>query len=598
MTRPARTYQMETLAVHGGQTPDPTTGSRAVPLYQTTSYVFHSTDHAQQLFALDEPGNIYTRIGNPTQDVFEKRIALMEGGVGAVAFASGHAAQVATFLNLCSAGDEIVAASTLYGGSYNMLANTLPRFGITTRFVDPSDPENFRAAITEQTRCIFAEVIGNPRLNLIDIEALAEVAHDHGLPLIIDNTFPTPILCRPFEWGADIVIHSATKWIGGHGTSIAGVVIDSGRFDWNSPKFPGFTQPDVSYHGVRYAVDFGSLAFLTKIRVQMLRDLGACISPFNAWMLLQGLETLHLRMKAHSENALQIADFLKVHPAVDWVIFPGHRDHPQHALAKRYLKGGFGGMLIFGIRGGVEAGARFIDSVSLFSHLANVGDAKSLVIHPASTTHQQLTPEQREAAGVTDDLIRVSAGIENVFDLIADLDQALRRATGMQEERLSDQIIINDEGVIRWVLNSPYVADEVTGERRPKVLAVVGLSENEARPSYRVTRKMQRMGYKIVPINPKGGTILGEQAYGSLREIPFPVEVVQVFRAPQFALEVLEDVRQMQHTPKVFWLQEGVFNDEAAAQAIASGMQTVHNRCTYKEAQRLKGAMATFKPVG
>lgn len=594
----SREYKIETLAVHGGQTPDPTTGSRAVPIYQTTAYVFHDTDHAQQLFALDEPGNIYTRIGNPTTDVFEKRIALMEGGVGAVAFASGHAALVATILNICHAGDEVVTSSSLYGGTHNLFATTLPKYGITARFVDPADPESFRRAITPRTRAVFGESIGNPRLDVFDIQAVAQIAHENGVPLIIDNTFPTPVLCRPMDWGADLVIHSATKWLGGHGAAMGGVVVDSGRFDWNSPKFPGFTEPDSSYHGVRYALDFGSLAFLTKVRVQMLRDLGGCQSPFNSFLLLLGLESVHLRMRAHSENAMAVAQFLKAHPAVNWVSYPGLSDHPTHARAEKYLRGGFGGMLVFGVKGGLEAGARFIDNVTLFSHLANVGDSKSLVIHPASTTHQQLTAEQRVAAGVGDDLIRVSVGVEHAQDLIADLENALLAATGLSspDERLSgDRIIVNDEGVIRWLLSSGYVMEN--GEQRPKILAVVGLSDNPARPSYRVSRKMQRMGYRVVPVSPKGDFILGEQVYRSLQEILFPVDVVQVFRAPQYALEVLEDAKGMQHRPRIFWLQEGVINEEAAAASVAYGLKTVHNRCTYKEAQRLKGAMSTFKGV-
>ncbi|HYF92638.1 MAG TPA: O-acetylhomoserine aminocarboxypropyltransferase/cysteine synthase family protein [Symbiobacteriaceae bacterium] len=422
-------YEIETLAVHGGQAPDPTTKSRAVPIYQTTAYAFDDTDHARRLFALEEPGNIYTRIGNPTVEVLEQRMALMEGGVAAVAFASGHAALVAAILTICNAGDEIVTSSSLYGGTYNLFATTLPKYGITTRFVDPADPDNFRQAITPRTRAVFGETIGNPRLDVFDMEAVGHIAHEHGIPLMIDNTFATPILCRPFEWGADLVTHSATKWLGGHGVAMGGVVVDSGRFDWNSPKFPGFTEPDRSYHGLRYGLDCGRAGFATKVRTQILRDLGACQSPFNAFLLLLGLESLPLRMRQHSENALALARHLADHPAVEWVQYPGLAAHPSHGLAGKYLQGGFGGMLIFGVKGGLQAGAQFIDSVRLFSHLANVGDAKSLVIHPASTTHSQLTPEQRVAAGVGDDLIRVSVGLENVQDLIADLDQALRAAT-------------------------------------------------------------------------------------------------------------------------------------------------------------------------
>ncbi|MBP2017907.1 O-acetylhomoserine (thiol)-lyase [Symbiobacterium terraclitae] len=425
-----RGFSPETLAVHGSYRSDPVTGAHAVPIYQTTAYAFQSTEHARQLFSLEAEGNIYTRINNPTTAAFEERIAALEGGVGAVAFASGHAALAATVMAICNAGDEIVTSSSLYGGTYNLFATTLPKWGITARFVDSGDPEDFRRAITPRTRLIFGEIIGNPRLDLFDIAGVAAVAHEHGIPLVIDNTFATPILCRPFEHGADLVIHSATKWLGGHGVAMGGVVVDSGNFDWNSPRFPGFTEPDASYHGVRYAVDFGPAGFITKVRVQMLRDLGACQSPFNSFLLLLGLDTLALRMRAISENAMAIARHLAAHPAVAWVQYPGLPDHPGHVLAQRYLKGGFGGMLVFGLKGGLEAGARFIDSVRLFSHVANVGDAKSLVIHPASTTHSQLSPAQREAAGVGDDLIRVSVGIEGVADLLADLDQALEKAMG------------------------------------------------------------------------------------------------------------------------------------------------------------------------
>lgn len=420
------TYQKETIAVHGGQAPDPTTGARAVPIFQTTAYQFDSTDHARKLFALEEMGNIYSRIGNPTVDVLEQRVAQLEGGVGAVAFASGHAALVSTLLNICEAGDEIVSASTLYGGTYNLFAVSLPKWGITVKFVDPSDPENFRAAIGPKTKALFAEVIGNPALGVLDIEAVAWVAHENGLPLIVDNTFPTPYLCQPIKWGADIVIHSATKWIGGHGTAMGGIVVDGGKFDWNSPKFPGFTQPDASYHGLRYATDIGAAAFIIKLRVQVLRDVGACQSPFNAFLLLQGLETLHLRMERHSQNALGVATFLREHPGVSWVNYPGLPDSPTAALAQKYLEGGFGGMLIFGVKGGLAAGKSLIDNLKLFSHVANVGDSRSLVIHPASTTHSQLSPEQRLSAGVSDDLVRLSIGIEALADIVADLDQALK----------------------------------------------------------------------------------------------------------------------------------------------------------------------------
>jgi len=508
--------------------------------------------------------------------------------VGAVAFASGHAAVVATILNICRAGDEVVTSSSLYGGTYNLFSVTLPKYGIHVRFVDSGDPEDFRRAITPRTRAVFGEIIGNPRLDVLDVEGLARVAHENGIPLIVDNTFATPALCRPIEWGADIVIHSATKWLGGHGVAMGGVVVDGGTFDWNNPKFPDFTEPDPSYHGMVYATDCGRAGFITKLRAQMLRDLGACQSPFNSFLLLLGLETLPLRMRQHSENALALAQYLQEHPAVAWVQYPGLPSHPTYDRAVKYLQGGFGGMLIFGVKGGLKAGARFIDSLRLFSHVANVGDAKSLVIHPASTTHSQLTPEQRQAAGVGEDLIRVSVGLESLPDLKEDLDQALRIATGVPDPQLPlqpDGFDDTDERVIRWLLESPTVV--VGGDSRPKVLAVVGLSDRADRPSHQVAQEMQRLGYRIVPVSPKGETILGEKVYRRLQEIPFPVDVVLVFRAPQHVPEVVADLKEMPHKPRILWLQEGVEHPEAAADARAYGVATVQNRCIYKEARRL-----------
>jgi O-acetylhomoserine (thiol)-lyase len=423
-----KNYRLETLAVHGGQEPDPTTLSRAVPIYQTTSYVFRDTEHAANLFSLKEFGNIYTRIMNPTQDVFEKRIAALEGGVGALAVASGQAAITYSILNIAKAGDEIVSSSSLYGGTYNLFHYTLPKLGITVKFVDPSDPENFRRAITDRTRAVFGEIIGNPKMDVLDLETVAAIAHEAGIPLIIDNTFATPHLCRPFDFGADIVVHSATKFIGGHGTSIGGVIVDSGKFDWTNGKFPELTEPDPSYHGISYTEALGPLAYILKARVQLLRDIGAALSPFNSFLFLQGLETLHLRMERHSENALQIARYLQRHDAVEWVSYPGLEDHPSYEKAQKYLPKGQGAILTFGIRGGLEAGKKLIENLKLFSHLANVGDSKSLVIHPASTTHQQLTPEEQASTGVTPDLVRLSVGTEAVEDLIDDLDQALKKS--------------------------------------------------------------------------------------------------------------------------------------------------------------------------
>lgn len=426
-----RKLKFDTLQVHAGQQPDPTTGSRAVPIYQTTSYVFNNADHAANLFALREAGNIYTRIMNPTNDVFEQRIAALEGGVAALAVASGSAAVTYSILNIAGTGDEIVSASTLYGGTYNLFSTTLPKLGIKTIFVDPDDPENFRKAINEKTRAVYIETVGNPGTNLIDIEAVAKAAHDHGIPLIIDNTFGTPYLIKPIEFGADIVVHSATKFIGGHGTSIGGVIVDSGKFDWaGSGKFPGLTEPDPSYHGVKYVEAIGPAAYVTKARVQLLRDTGAAISPFNSFLLLQGLETLSLRVERHVSNAKKIAEFLQEHPLVSWVNYPSLKGNKYHALAEKYLPKGSGSIFTFGIKGGVEAGKKFIDSLEIFSLLANVADAKSLVIHPASTTHSQLSEEEQKAAGVTPDQIRLSIGIEDVEDLIYDLDQALKKAVG------------------------------------------------------------------------------------------------------------------------------------------------------------------------
>ncbi|MBK9315236.1 MAG: homocysteine synthase [Acidobacteria bacterium] len=415
-----------TLAIHGGQDPDPTTNARAVPIYQTTSYNFNDADHAARLFGLKEFGNIYTRIMNPTTDVLEKRIAALEGGAAALALASGQAAETLAILNLANAGDEIVSTTSLYGGTYNLFHYTLPKLGITVRFVDAEDEAGLRAAINDKTKALYTETVGNPKLDIIDIEKLAAIAHENRLPLMIDNTTPSPALCRPIEHGADIVIHSLTKFIGGHGTSIGGIIVDAGKFDWKaSGRFPDFTTPDPSYHGLVYTDAFGPLAFILKARVQGLRDTGAALSPFNAFLILQGAETLHLRMERHSENALEVARFLQNHPKVEWVNFPGLESSPYYERAGKYLPTGSGALVTFGIRGGLEAGKKFINEVKLFSLLANIGDAKSLVIHPASTTHSQLNEEEQATTGVTPGLIRLSVGIEDIRDILADLDRAL-----------------------------------------------------------------------------------------------------------------------------------------------------------------------------
>ncbi|MGB5986213.1 MAG: O-acetylhomoserine aminocarboxypropyltransferase/cysteine synthase family protein [Desulfobacterales bacterium] len=420
--------RFETLCLHAGQSADPVTHAKAVPIHRTAAYQFDSTEQAANLFALKELGNIYTRIGNPTQAVLEERMAALEGGQGALALASGTSAIFYSVINLCAAGDEIVSAGNLYGGTYTMFDAILPQFGIRTRFADATDPDTIHQAITPRTRAVFVETIGNPVLDVTDIAAVAQIAHDHHLPLIVDGTFTTPYLLRAIDYGADIVVNSVTKWIGGHGTGIGGVVVDAGRFDWTDVKFKLYNEPDPSYHGLRYAHDLGDLnplAFILRMRLVPLRNLGACITPDNAWLFLQGLETLPLRMERHSVNALEVAQRLRNHPQVEWVRYPGLPDDPSHAVARRYLTLGFGGMVVFGIKGGLEAGKKFVERLQLFSHLANVGDAKSLVIHPASTTHSQLSETQQREGGITPALIRLSIGLEHMDDIWADLEQAL-----------------------------------------------------------------------------------------------------------------------------------------------------------------------------
>ena len=429
----AKKQQFATLAVHAGQSPDPATGSRAVPIYQTTSYVFQDADHAGRLFGLKEFGNIYTRIMNPTTDVFEKRVAALEGGAAGLATASGQAAETLALTTLAGAGDEIVSTTSLYGGTYNLFHYTLPRLGITVRFVDADNFDGLRAAINSKTRAVFTETLGNPKLDVADIETLAAIAHEHGVPLVIDNTTPSPALVRPIEWGADIVVNSATKFLGGHGTAIGGVIVDAGKFDWAaSGRFKDFTEPDPSYHGLSYVDAFGPLAFILKARIQGLRDTGAALSPFNAFLLLQGIETLHLRLERHSQNALAVAHHLEQHPGVEWVNYPGLASSPYYKRAQKYLPEGRGAIVTFGVKGGYDAGKKLIDSLELFSLLANIGDAKSLVIHPASTTHQQLSVEEQAATGVTPELVRLSVGIEDIRDILADLDQAIEAANGQR----------------------------------------------------------------------------------------------------------------------------------------------------------------------
>ena len=423
-------YRLETLALHAGQVVDSDTLSRAIPIYQTSSYCFKDTDHAGRLFALEEFGNVYTRIMNPTVDVLEKRVAALEGGVGGLGFSSGMGAITTAVLNICRSGQHIVSSNSLYGGTVTLFSQTFPKLGIEVTFVDPSDPQNFARAIKDNTRLLYIETIGNPKNDILDYAGIADVAHQHGMPVICDNTVATPVLFRPIEYGIDIVVHSCTKFIGGHGNSIGGVIVDSGKFDWTNGRYPEVTEPDPSYHGVQYVESFGELAYILKARTQFLRDMGSCMSPFNAWLFLLGLETLHLRMPRHCENALRLAKWLEDRPEVTWVNYPGLPSHANHDMARKYLPDGQGAILGFGIKGGKEAGVKFINSVKLASHLANIGDSKTLVIHPSSTTHQQLSEEEQLAAGVTPDYVRVSAGTEHIDDILSDFTQALKASAG------------------------------------------------------------------------------------------------------------------------------------------------------------------------
>ncbi|WP_067728387.1 PLP-dependent aspartate aminotransferase family protein [Oceanobacillus damuensis] len=498
----------ETLLLHGGQQPDPSTGARAVPIYQTTSYVFRDTEHAQNLFGLAEPGNIYSRIMNPTVDAFEQRVAQLEDGIGAVATSSGMAAITLAILNVAGSGDEIIADSNLYGGTYNLFATTLPRYGITVKFVDGTNPDEIEAAITSKTKAVFGEIITNPSLYVFDVEKVADIAHAHGIPLIIDNTFATPYIAKPLTWGADIVVHSATKWIGGHGTTIGGIVVDGGRFNWNNERFPGFTEPDESYNGLKY-IDLGAAAFSTKLRVQLLRDIGASLSPQNAFLLLQGLETLHLRIERHAENAVKVAEYLQGHPSVEWVSFPGLNEHPSHNLAKKYFKFGYGSIITFGIKGGRDAGRKLIDSVNLWSHVANVGDAKSLIIHPASTTHQQLSADDLKKSGVTEELVRLSVGLESVDDILADLDQAIETATG--QTGLTNAT--TEDAAIKWLLSSPF--DRSNGVRQ-KVIASIGIDHSASKP-------LEKLGYQVIPVGDSENA-----AYKELTDLPSTIDALWV----------------------------------------------------------------------
>lgn len=556
-------YSQETINLHGGQEPDPTTGSRAVPIHQTTSYVFKDTEHAQNLFALTEPGNIYTRINNPTIAVFEERMAQLEDGSCAVATASGMAAITLSILNLAAAGDEIIADSNLYGGTYNLFATTLPRYGIQVTLVDGSDLDAIRSAISPKTKAIFGEIITNPSLNVLDVEGIATIAHENNIPLIIDNTFATPYGTKPLTWGADIVVHSATKWIGGHGNSIGGVVIDGGRFNWDQPHFPGFTEPDESYNGIRYA-DLAPAAFGTKLRVQLLRDIGACLSPHNAFLLLQGLETLHLRVERHNQNAEKVAAFLQNNPAVEWINYPGLANHPSHSLANKYLKNGYGSMITFGIKGGREAGRQLIENISLWSHVANVGDAKSLIIHPASTTHQQLSAEDLQKSGVSEELIRLAIGIEHIQDVLADLDQAIAKATNTKPIIQSGQ-----EDALKWLLSSPFHREN--GSVRQKIIAIT-----DEESSGQETRQLKQLGFQIIQIDDQTAA----------EDLPETIDAVWQ-KHGSISKNLLERLPKKQGT--ILLLEQAKQTDQIVEHAEASGVAVITGINPYDAYIQLRG---------
>lgn len=552
----------ETIALHGGQEPDPTSGSRAVPIVETTSYVFKDTEHAQNLFALAELGNIYTRITNPTTAVFEERIALLEDGVAAVATSSGMAAITYAILNIAQAGDEIIADSNLYGGTYNLFLHTLPKYGITFKLVDGTNPENFRGAITDKTKAIFGETITNPSLNVFDIEAVAEIAHENGIPLIIDNTFATPHNTKPISWGADIVVHSATKWIGGHGSTIGGVVVDGGRFNWDNPRFPEFSTPDESYNGLKY-VDLGAPAYALKLRVQLLRDTGAALSPKSAFTFIQGLESLEVRVDKHLENTKEVIAYLKNHPAIEWVNYPGLEEHPSYKLSKKYLKRGAGSVVTFGIKGGREAGRKVIDNIKLWSHVANVGDAKSLIIHPASTTHQQLSAEDLKKSGTTEELIRISVGLESPKDILADLDQAIAKATG---EAL--QLKTTEADATEWLLHSPF--DRSEGLRQ-KTIATSGIDAN-------TKQKLESYGFQVVSVGEN-------EEYQQLTDIEGELDALLIGDTEPPA-ETVEQLINKQS--KILWLENNSANT-STEHAEAAGIYVIKGARILDALDRVRG---------
>lgn len=573
----------ETTLLHTGQTADPTTGSRAVPIYQTTSYEFRDTEHAQNLFGLKEPGNIYSRIGNPTVAVFKERIAALEDGSAAVATSSGMAAITLAILNIAQAGDEIIADSNLYGGTYILFDKTLPKYGIEVKFVDGTDPNVIEQAITEKTKAIFGEVITNPSLHVFDVETIGSIAQLHGVPLIIDNTF-APYMAKPLTWGADIVVHSATKWIGGHGTTIGGVIVDGGRFNWENPRFPEFNEPDDSYNGLRY-VDASPAAFATKVRVQLLRDIGASLSPQNAFLFLQGLETLHLRIERHNDNAKKVATFLNNHPAVEWINYPGLEHHPSHNLAKKYFSHGAGSVITFGIKGGREAGRKLIDSVNLFSHVANVGDAKSLIIHPASTTHQQLSKEDLEKSGTPEELIRLSIGLEGIDDILSDLDQAINKATNEKPS-----IKQSKEDVIKSLLQSPFSRRD--GIVRKKVIAIIG-ANNESDELNKQVEELNFLGFHIVSIRDETSTLTIE-TFNNLKDIPYDVDVAWL-HGNELVPTLTEQLINKQ--VNALWIENASLVNPTFSHIQATGIHVLTHRSLHKDAIHLRAGTFHLEPI-
>ena len=578
-----RAFGFETRQLHAGQRPEPNTGARAVPIFQTTSYVFEDPESAAAYFNLQEYGNTYSRIMNPTVAVFEERVANLEGGCGAVAFASGIAAQAAALFTLLQPGDHVVSSSALYGGTVNQLKHLLGKMSVELTWVDPDDPDAWRQAVRANTKAFFAETIGNPAGNVLDIETVASIAHSRELPLVVDNTFATPYLCRPIEWGADIVIHSATKFIGGHGTSIGGVVVEAGTFNWSNGRFPVVADPSPAYHGLQFHETFGTYGYLMKLRAETLRDLGAALSPFNAFLFLQGLETLSLRMERHVGNALAVAAFLESHELASNVTYPGPPSSRYRPLVEKYLPRGAGAVFSFDCAGGRTGGQDLIRGVTLWSHLANVGDAKSLIIHPASTTHRQLSDDELRAAGVGPGTVRLSVGTESAEDLIWDLEQgfALRRRDGGKGKEggdgMTDLARYQDPLTIQRVLHTA------------KTIAIVGLSNNELRASYFVGYYLKRHGYRVIPVNPREAEILGQKCYPSLLDVPEPIDIVNVFRAPDALPAIAREAVAIK--AGALWCQFGVINGEGARIAEDGGVTVIMDRCLKVEHARYLGRM-------